>query len=423
MKASAGSGVGRRVLMLLENYAYPQDGRVRREAVALVAAGYRVAVICPSEPGQPWHEVVDGVRVYRFPAPPAGQGFLGYVWEYAYAMVASLLLSWLVFWRDGFDVIHAHNPPDTFVFIALCYKLLGRRFVYDHHDLAPEMYYARFGGQGKRLVYQALVWLEKLSCLAADHVIATNESYRAVEMQRGGVPGERITIVRNGPDLTRLRSVEPDPRVRRMGTTIIGYAGVIGFQDGVDYLLRALHHLVHDLGRTDFYCVIIGKGDARASLRALAHQLGLDEHVWFTGWVPDADYVRYLCSTDICVDPDPSNPFNDRSTMNKVMEYMALGKPVVAFDLPEHRFSAREAALYVRPNDELELARALAQLMDAPALREAMGALGRRRVEDALDWCHSVPNLLAAYRAVLAEGASSRGRDRTSSYRPPVRGA
>jgi glycosyltransferase involved in cell wall biosynthesis len=403
MKVAAGN----RVLMLLENNPYPQDGRVRREARALVTAGYGVAVVCPSKPGQPWREMIDGVRVYRFPAPPAGQGFLGYLWEYGYSMAAAFILSLLVFLREGFDVIHAHNPPDTFVFIAVCYKLLGKRFVYDHHDLAPEMYYARFGGKGNRLVYRALVALEQLSCRVADHVIATNQSYKSVEMQRGRVPEDRITIVRNGPELQRLRPVAPDPRLRQGGKTIIGYAGVIGFQDGVDYLLRALHHLAHDLGRTDFYCVIIGTGAAQAGLQVLADRLALGEHVWFTGWVPDSDgsYVRYLSTADICVAPEPSGPFNDRSTMIKLTEYMALAKPIVAFDLPEHRFTAQGAALYVRPNDELEFAGALAALMDDPARRQAMGALGRRRVETELAWCHSVPNLLAAYGAVLSDRA------------------
>jgi glycosyltransferase involved in cell wall biosynthesis len=327
-------------------------------------------------------------------------------------MVAAFLLSLLVFACEGFDVVHAHNPPDTFVFIAALYKLLGKRFVYDHHDLAPEMYYARFRGKGNRLVYRTLVLLEQLSCRVADHVIATNQSYKSVAEQRGRVPEERITIVRNGPDLQLLRPVEPDPELRQRGKIIIGYAGVIGVQDGVDYLLRALRHLAYDLGRTDFYCVVIGSGEAQAGMQALAHRLGLGERVWFTGWLQDLDgsYGRYLSTADICVAPEPSNPYNDRCTMNKIMDYMAVGKPVVAFRLPEHRFSADGAALFVRPNDELEFARALAQLMDDPERRQAMGALGRRRVETELAWCHSVPNLLAAYRAVLTERRSLRRR-------------
>lgn len=399
MKAS----VGRRVLMLLENQPYPQDPRVRREATALKDAGYSVSVIAPGRKGQPWRETIDGVKVYRFPAPPGGNGFWGYLWEYGYSVTAAFILSLLVFFRNGFDVVHAHNPPDTFVFIAAFYKLLGKRFVYDHHDLAPEMYYARFEGKGNRLVHLALVALEKLSCKLADHVIATNESYKRIEMQRGQVPEERITIVRNGPELKNLQSVEPDAELRLKAKTIIGYVGAMGVQDGIDYLLRALRHLVYDLGRSDFFCVMIGRGDAQANLKQLTTQLGLDDHVWFTGWVSDADLLRYLSTADICVDPDPSNPFNDRCTMIKMTEYMALGKPIVAFDLPEHRFTAREAALYVRPNDELEFARALVQLMDDPEQRQVMGSFGRRRVETELAWCYSVPALLSVYRKLLPE--------------------
>ena len=394
--------------MLLENNPYPQDVRVRQEARVLAEAGYCVSVICPKRPGQPWRETIEGVRVYRYPAARAPNSRLGYLWEYAYAVAATFVLSLLVFLRDGFDVIHAHNPPDAFVIVAAFYKLMGRRFVFDHHDLAPELYRARFGGDGRDLVYRALVWLEKLSCRFADRVVATNESYSAVEVQRGGVPESRITIVRNGPDLNHLRQAAPDAHLRRKGKTIIGYVGVMGFQDGVDYLLRALRHLVHDLDRTDFYCVIIGVGDAWPSLKSLASQLGLDAYVWFTGRVSDADLVRYLSSADICVDPDPSNEFNDRCTMIKMMEYMALGKPIVAFDLPEHRFTAQSAALYVPPNDELEFAQVLAELMDDPARRQEMGALGRRRVESELAWHYSAQNLLAVYRSLLPNSPSER---------------
>lgn len=393
-----------RVLMLLENSYYPQDPRVRRESRALLAAGYEVSVICPAKSGQPRRETVNGARVYRYPKPRPLNGSIGYLWEYSYSMAATLLASLEVFWRDGFDIIHAANPPDTFVFIAALYKLLGKRFVYDHHDLAPEMYEARFGVKGRGLIYRAQVLLEKLSCRLADTVIATNQSYKAIEMRRDGVPEERITVVRNGPDLSLFQDAKPDPALKQDGKTLIVFAGVMGPQDGVDYLLRALSHLVHDLGRTDFSCVLVGGiGDAQESLKALVCELSLDSYVRFTGWVSDSDWVRYLASADICVDPDPSNPFTDRSTMIKMMEYMAAGKPIVAFDLPEHRFTGREAAIYARPNDEMEFARAIALLMDEPARREAMGSFGRKRVEAELAWHHSVPKLLKAYQTMLGQ--------------------
>ncbi len=394
MKASAGK---LRILMLLENNPYPQDSRVRREAQALTQAGHRVSVIAQRGRNQPWQEVVDGVRVYRFPRPPDGNGFLGYLLEYGQALVSMLLLSLWALLREGFDVIHAHNPPDVMVLIAALYKPLGKRFVFDHHDLSPEMYYARFQGEGSRVVYRALAFFEKLSCRLADHIIATNQSYKAMEMARSQAPEERITIVRNGPDLERLRPAPPDPELRAKAPIILGYVGDMGFHDGLDYLLRALHRLRYDLGRTDFYAVLIGKGDAWEGLQRLRVELELEEHVWFTGRVSDEDLVRYLSTADICLDPDPRNPFTDRSTMIKMTEYMALSKPIVAFDLTEHRFTAQEAALYAQPNDELDFARKIAALMDDPERRARMGAFGRRRIETELAWRYSVPKLLQAY--------------------------
>lgn len=399
----------KRVLMLLENCPYPRDGRVRREARALVTAGYKVSVICPLSAGQHWREVLDGVHVYRFPAPPAGNGFLGYLWEYGYSIVATFFLSLLVLLREGFDVVHAHNPPDIFVFVAGFYKLFGKRFVYDQHDLAPEMYYVRFEGSGNRLVYHALVLLEKLSCRFADHVIATNQSYKTVEMQRGHVPERRITIVRNGPDLNCLQPRESDPDLRQKGKAIIAYAGVMGFQDGVDYLLRALQHLVCDLGRTDFFCVLVGTGDALPSLKSLTEQLDLAEHVLFAGWVEHAEVTRYISVADICVAPEPSNPYNDRSTAVKMMEYMALGKSIVAFDLPEHWVTAQDAAVYARSNDEFDFAQQIAALMDDPERRKKIGQMGRERIDGELAWPYQEKHLLEAYDA-LNRGFAERRR-------------
>ena len=387
--------------MLLENQTYPRDFRVRREATALTAAGYRVVVICPAAPGQPFRETLNGVRLYRYAQPPRANSFLEYLWEYGYSMIVTFVLSLVVLFREGFDAVHAHNPPDAFVFIAAFYKLFGKRFIFDHHDLSPEMYQARFPGGGSRLVHGALVFLEKFTCRLADRVIATNESYKKVEMERGHVPEARITVVRNGIELQNLPPVEPDGNRRPDGKTIIGYIGVMGFQDGVDYLLRALGHLVRDLRRTDFSCVLVGGGDAFPYLRSLAGQLGISEQVLFTGMVDHSEVPRYLGAADICVAPEPSAPYNDRSTAVKVMEYMSLAKPIVAFDLTEHRFTAQGAAAYVKPNDELEFARRIAELMDDPARRKKMGLLGRQRMETELAWQHSIPKLLEVYRTVL----------------------
>lgn len=390
-----------RILMLLENQTYPRDFRVRREATALIAAGYRVSLICPADPGQPQRENLNGVRVYRYPAPPSANGLLGYLWEYGFSMLAAFALSLQLFFREGFDVVHAHNPPDTFVFIAAFYKLFGKRFVFDHHDLSPEMYLARFPNRGSKPVYKVLLFLEKLTCRLADHVIATNNSYKRIEMARDGVPENRITVVRNGIELHLALARKPAHAISRDGTTIIGYVGVMGFQDGVDCLLRAFHHLVHDLGRKDFLCVLVGDGAAFNSLKNMVEQFGLTQHVLFTGMVDQSEVSRYLSAADICVAPEPSTPYNACSTAVKVMEYMSLGKPIVAFDLTEHRYTAQEAAVYARPNDELELARLISELMDDPVRRKIMGEFGRSRIVTQLAWSFSIPLLLQAYRNVL----------------------
>jgi glycosyltransferase involved in cell wall biosynthesis len=396
------SSAGRRVLMLLATHLYPADIRVEREATSLVAAGYRVTVICPRytrRQWQPWHEVIGGVQVYRYPTLLRRFDVFGYLWGYAYAWAAMSLLTLWVFVREGFDVIHAHNPPDNLVFVAAPYKLLGRRFVFDHHDIAPEMYQSIFT-PGKPLLYRALVWLEQWSCRWADRVIATNQSYRRIEMQRGRVPPERIAIVRNGPDLSILRPVEPDPALRPAGKITLGYVGAIGLHDGVDYLLRALRHLIDDLGRTDFLCVVVGGGKLQPRLKALSEAMGLAEFVRFIGPVEHAEVARYLSSFDICLAPEPSNAYNDRSTVIKIAEYMALGKPTVAFDLPEHRVTAQDSAVYVRPNDELDFAQAIASLMDRPDLRQSLGCRGKARVAAELAWCHQVECLLSTYASL-----------------------
>ena len=388
---------GNRVLILIQNAPYPQDGRVRLEARALVDAGWEVTVICPSQRGQAWRETLDGVWVRRYPRAKPSQGLLGYVWEYGYSMVFTLVLSLIALVEHGFDVVHACNPPDLFVFLGAIYKLLGKRFVFDHHDLSPEMYYARFHGRGHPLVFRVLAFFEWLSCRVADHVLATNESYKKVEVDRDGVPPERITVVRNGPELERFAEAAPDPELRKKAGTIIGYIGVMGYQDGVDNLLKAIDHLVHDLGRSDVYAVLMGTGDAWYDLKRMVRELGLDEHVAMPGVVTDAAMRSVLATADILAAPEPKNDFTDRSTMIKMMEYMAVGKPIVAFDLTEHRVSGEEAALYAQPNETLDFARQIAALMDDPERRERMGQFGKKRVKAQLAWVHQKHNLLRAY--------------------------
>lgn len=398
-----------RVLMLVENNSYPKDPRVRKEAQALIKAGYRVTVISPAERKQKYHEVINGVDVYRFPGPPPADTVVSYLIEYVYSMAAMFCLTCWIFVRHGFDVIHAANPPDTLVFIAAPYKCLGKRFVFDHHDLAPEMYYARFP-KGSRWMYRILIWCERLSCRLSDHVLATNESYKAIEMRRDGVRETAITVVRNGPELKTMLPTDADPELRTRAGTIIAYAGIIGVQDGVDYLLRALRQLVFDLNKKDLLCLIVGDGDALPALRKQAQELAVDDYILFTGWIADLQrYARYISTADICVDSSPSNPYNACSTAIKMMEYMAAGKPIVAFDLPEHRFTAGSSAIYARPNDELDFARAIAKLMDDAPRRQAMGAAGRHRIEQELAWAYSIPPLLEAYSHLMSQPSRAAG--------------
>lgn len=391
--------------MLLENNPYPQDTRVRREAKSLVAAGYDVTVISPKgsqESGaHKTSDTVDGVHVLRYPAPPEISGAIGFMIEFAYSLIAAAILSLYLYIRKGFDAIHAHNPPDMFVLIAMFYKLLGKRFVFDHHDLSPEMYVAKFPGKSGNLIHKTLLWLERLTFRMSDHVIATNESYKRFAMERGGKRAEQISIVRNGPDLNRLKLVEKDAELLAKSKTLFGYVGVMGVQDGLDYLLRSLHELKTSLKRDDFYAVIIGKGEALPSLKKLAKELELEEQVLFTGRVSDEDLLRYLSSIDVGTAPDPENGFNEHCTMIKMTEYMALAKPIVAFDLTEHRFSAQDAALYAKANSELDFARCLETFMDDSELRTRMGDKGRHRIVNELSWDYSVPHLLGAYEAVF----------------------
>ncbi len=403
MNMSPRSGAPRaRVLMVVENNGYPTDTRVRLEALALTEAGYDVTVIAPNTPRRLKAETIDGVHVRRYPPPPEGVGLRAYVGEYLFATAASLVMVLRALTGRGFDVIHLHNPPDTLWVAALPAKLAGKRVIFDHHDLAPEMYDAIYGPRASSIVRAILVILERITFRLSDHVISTNESYREIAMTRGGVPAERITVVRNGPNLQRVRPVEPDAELRARAGTIVGYVGLMARQDGVDGLLHAVRHLVHELGRCDVFFVLVGYGDQLDALKRLAAELEIEEWVWFTGRISDIDLFRYLSTADLCVTPDPATPFTDRSTFIKVIEYMALGKAIVAYDLRENRVSAGGSAAYVPGGDPAAFAQAIATLMDDPVKRAEMGRVGRERVEAGLSWMHSVPQLLAAYEAVLS---------------------
>ncbi len=396
--------------MVVENNPYPQDTRVRCEAEALTEAGLLVSVIAPAGQDQAPREVVEGVYVFRYPAPRSGNGLSGYAWEYGFSLAKILILSAVVFRERGFDVIHVANPPDLLGLVGLLYRPWGRKLIFDHHDLAPEMFDARFQHQASRWMRSTLLFLERMSCRLSSHVVTANEAYRSVLIERAGVPAHRISVVRNGPDMREITQVTRTPPTRRPIGITVGYIGIFGPQDGVDRLLRAVAYLRHVLKRTDLDCVLIGDGSEGSYLRALATELRIDDVVEFTGFLPHLTALHRLARADIGVVPDPSNPYNDCSTMIKVLDYMALGIPLVAFDMPEHRSSAGQAALYVRPNDDVQLATGIASLMDDPDARRRMATIGQERIKTGLSWQHSVPHLLAAYDRVLGQAASRRQR-------------
>ena len=411
MKASVG-----RILMLVEN-PFPQDHRVRNEAVRLAEAGYQVSVIAKKYPNQKITDTFMGIHIYRVPWFEVFKKStesrsrlvsklynigtkLGYITEYVYYTVAAFIYSIYISLTRGFDVLHLHNPPNTLFWVGFFHKFFGKKFVFDHHDLSPELFLSRYNTQGG-IIYKTLLLEEKLCLRTANVVIATNESYKAIDMKRGNKKPEDIFIVRNGPDLNKFKPVEPDEELKKMGKTILIYIGVMGPQDGVDYFLRSLYHLVNDYNRKDFYCVIVGYGDSLQDLKNLRVELKLEDYCRFTDEIPFADLIKYLSTADIGLDPNPSNPLNDHSTWIKVMEYMALGKPIVAFDLKETHFSAQDAAIYVTPNDEKEYARAIRTLMDDPELRKKKGEYGKQRVYNELAWEKVSVKLLDAYRYLL----------------------
>jgi glycosyltransferase involved in cell wall biosynthesis len=395
----------KRILILVENLPSPFDRRVWQEAGTLRDAGYGVSIICPTGKGcEKKHELVDGIDIWRYDLPKEGSGALGYLVEYSAALLLTFVLSLKVWWKSGFDAVHACNPPDLFFLIGGFFKLFGKKFVFDHHDACPELYEAKFGR--KSLFYRLMLLLEKLTFKTADVSIATNHSYRRIAIERGGMDPGKVFVVRSGPSLERMKIVPPVEALKKGRRYLVGYVGVMGKQEGIDYLLRAAAHLVHELKRADVHFGLVGGGTSLEEMKALAHRLGIAEYVTFTGRVSDGALLAMLNTADLCVNPDVANEMNDISTMNKVMEYMALGKPIVQFDLNEGRFSAQRASAYARRNDALDLAAKIAELLDDPARRADMGAFARRRVENELEWRHEAPKLIAAYEALW--GAAGR---------------
>ncbi|WP_235008518.1 glycosyltransferase family 4 protein [Candidatus Halocynthiibacter alkanivorans] len=401
---------GRRVLIIVENLPLPFDRRVWHECCTLRAAGADVAVICPTGRGyESLYEELEGVHIYRHPLPLDASGALGYAAEYAVALYHELRLAVKVARRHGFDTVHACNPPDLIFLVALPFKLAGKRFLFDHHDINPELYEAKFGRRG--FFWRLMLLFERLTFRAADVVISTNESYRDIALDRGGIAAQDVFVVRSGPDLHRLRVSAPEARWRKGRAHMVGYVGVMGDQEGLDLLLQAARQMILDEG-CDVQFVLVGGGPALRGLRSMAADLGIADHVTFTGRVPDAALFSVLSSADVCVNPDRVNAMNDKSTMNKVLEYMAFGKAMVQFDLKEGRFSAGRASLYARANDTADLADKISWLLEHPQQAREMGVFGRQRVENELSWDHQVDTLIAAYQRLEAKKP---GRKRTAS--------
>jgi glycosyltransferase involved in cell wall biosynthesis len=382
------------VLIVVQNLPVPLDRRVWLECQALRAAGYQVSVICPKGPGDPGYEEIDGVRIWKYRPAPATSGSLSYLYEFVYCWLRTAWLSLRVWRRGRFDVLQACNPPDTYWALALLYKGFGVRFVYDQHDLNPEVYLSRFGsptGAVGRLQFAVLRWLERRTYRTADQVISTNESYRTIALTRGGRHPADVTVVRSGPDTNVMRPVVGLPELRRGRRYLAAYLGIMGPQDGVERVIDALDILVHRMGRRDVQVALLGFGDCLDDLVARAQRLGLAEYVTFTGRADQRMILEYLSTSDIGLSPDPKSPLNDVSTMNKTMEYMAFAVPVVAFDLVETRVSAGPCAVYVDSSgdaaDETDrFAKAVADLLDDEERRVTMGVSARRRAVAELDW-------------------------------------
>lgn len=412
---------GRKILIIVENLPVPFDRRVWQESLALVSAGAKVSVICPKGKGyEADHEVIEGVNVYRHPLPAEGDFAGGYLREYASALFHEMRLAWGVYFRHGFDAIHGCNPPDLIFLVALPFKLLGKKYVFDHHDINPELYDAKFKNRG--FLWRLLVLFERLTFFFADMVISTNESYRKIAIERGRKRADRIFVVRSGPDLRRVRIMPVDPRWKRGRKYLVGFVGVIGDQEGIDLLLTSVKYLVCNMGRIDVQFVLVGDGPSRKRMEALSIEMGLSDFVTFLGRAPDEQLFSVLSTADICVNPDRVNPMNNLSTMNKILEYMAMRKPIVQFDVVEGRVSAGDASVYAKANDPVDFAHKIADLLADPAMRERAGEIGRSRIENELSWAHQAPTLIRAYTALFnrqtsvskprAEGVRREGKGR-----------
>lgn len=388
-----------KILIIVENLPVPFDRRVWQEATTLKKNGHSVSIICPAMKGfQKRYEYIEDIHIHRHPLPVEGRNALGYLVEYSCALYYQFKLSLKILFRHGFDVIHACNPPDNIFIIGGFYKLLlNKKFIFDHHDINPELYFAKFGK--KDIFYKLMLLWERWTFKTADISIATNMSYKKIAIQRGGMNPDKVYIVRSGPDLKRTRLLPSDNKWKLGKQFLVGYVGVMGAQEGLDYLLKGVAYLVHTIKRKDVHFILIGGGTELSLLKSLADKLNINSYVTFTGRVPDNTLMEILSTADVCVNPDIVNEMNDKSTMNKIMEYMALGKPIVQFEMTEGRFSAQSSSLYATPNDYKSLIRCIIRVLDDPLMAKKMGDFGRMRVQMNLQWLHEIPTLLSAYNS------------------------
>lgn len=387
----------RKILIIVENLPVPFDTRVWQEATTLAENGYVVSVISPKGKGfEKEYEFLNGVHVYRHDLPVEGKGFLSYAREYYTALREEYRLAKKIYKEVGFDVIHGCNPPDNIFLIANRFKKKGVKYVFDHHDICPELYEAKFGKK-TGLLYWSQLWLESQTYKHCTFAFVTNESYKKIAIERGKMDPSRVFILRSGPRLDRIRILPPNPEIKRGKKYMVGYVGVIGQQEGVHYILETADYIKNTLKRNDIFWGIVGGGTHLEELKTLCKSRGLDDIVEFTGRVSDEKMLEYLNTADICVNSDEFNQMNDKSTMNKILEYMALGKPIVQFDLTEGRYSAQEASLYAKPNDAEDMADKIISLLEDEEKRKEMSAFGRKRIENELSWQHTSQVLLKAY--------------------------
>jgi len=391
------------ILIIVENLTVPLDRRVWQEARTLHEAGYTVSIVCPK--GGKYtapYEVLEGIHIFRHPLPIEADGALGYALEYSWALAWEFALSLKAYWKVGFDAVQACNPPDLLFLIAGFWKyLFGKRFVFDHHDINPELFEAKFNKQGK--FHKLLLWLERLTFKTADVSIATNETFKQIAIERGGMDADRVFIVRSVPDLKRFKRLEPNAALKNGRRHLAGYVGIMGAQDGVDLLIDAMDDLVHAQGRRDIQCAIVGSGTELPALQKMAQDRGLSDYITFTGFLSGEPLLKAFSTFDIGVIPDPKNSYNDKISMNKVFEYMSLGIPFVSFDLIEGKKASGDAAIYARNNDPKELAAQMARLFDDEELAGALSAEGTIRARQLLKWENERARLLAAYDLALSD--------------------